>query len=485
MLAHLRTSVLVSITALLCVGWLTLPAWPSIVGVWFDDGTYSHGLLLIAVCVWLVWRSVRQHGWPIANVDWRWLIPLFIIVVLFRLSSMAALELPQRLLLVPLLLCLTGALGGRAWLKLVLFPLILMSLAIPMWGLLIAPLQALAVLVVSNLLALINIPASIDETHIRIAAGTFAVSQGCSGLRYLLVAAAITLLWGHLYLRDLRIILFYFLIGTALALVSNWVRIAALILIGHYTDMQHPLMADHNNFGWYIFAAALLPLFWIGRQLPHRDQGAANEPEPEPAPSAAHPLITVTILASLILPALFLKVVPDMRLLHAPLAAEGWQAVQPRPQDWQPVMPGADLRWHLAYQNHDGARIRLNLYWYNHQRPGAELLAENNVLLTDNWRSNSIISSCPQAWRCSQIQQDGNERVMMYSYLVNGRLVISPVMLKLQQLLAGLSGNTGAALIAVDTDCQHSCTTALMVLPEQANGILNDFFDQLGTGVSL
>lgn len=482
MLVHLRTSVLLPIAALLCVGWLSWPAWPSISSVWFDDGTYSHGLLLIAVCGWLIWRDRRRQGWPEGNADWRWLIPLFIIAVLFRLAALAALDLPQRLLLIPLLLCLAGALGGRIWLKRFCFPLLLLSLAIPMWGLLVAPLQALAVLVVSSLLTLIDIPASIQDNHIRIAAGTFSVSQGCSGLRYLLVAAAITLLWGHLYLRNIRTTLLYLLIGTAFALICNWIRIVGLILIGHYTDMQHPLMEDHNNFGWYIFAVALLPLFWIGRQLPHRDQTTPTTPVS--APSSTHPVIALMAIALLTLPIFFLKSEPDMRLLHAPLPADGWQAVRQQQGDWKPAVPAADLRWHLAYQNADGERIRLHLYWYNHQRPGAELLAKDNALLTNGWSGDITPSPCPLLWRCMQIQRNGASRVMMYSYLVNNRLVISPVMIKLQQLQSGLSGNAGAALIALDSDCHDSCMSALLALPEQASGILNDLLDQLGYGAS-
>ena len=478
----LRSSALPAMAALLCVGWLTWPAWPSISSVWLDDGTYSHGLLLIAVCGWLIWRDGRHHGWPQARTDWRWLIPLLIIAVLFRLAAVAALDLPQRLLLIPLLLCLAGALGGLLWLKRLCFPLLLLSFAVPMWGLLVAPLQALAVLVVSALLALIDIPASIDNTHIRIAAGTFAVSQGCSGLRYLLVAAAITLLWGHLYLRDLRTTLFYLLIGTAFALVSNWLRIVGLILVGHYTDMQHPLMEDHNNFGWYIFAAALLPLFWIGRQLPHREQ--TPPAESKVAEDAVHPATAWITIAILILPAILLQARPDMRLLHAPLPAPGWQAIRPQPNDWQPAMTNADLQWHLAYQNSDGEKVRLHLYWYNHQRPGAELLDDNNTLFVDDWRGSLMPSPCPLPWRCMQIQRNQDDRVLLYSYLVNGRLVSSPVMIKLQQLLAGLSGNAGAALIALDSDCRDNCINTLVALPEQASGLLNDLLGQLGNGAS-
>lgn len=112
------------------------------------------------------------------------------------------------------------------------------------------------------------------------------------------------------------------------------------------------------------------------------------------------------------------------------------------------------------------------------------MLGDNNALLVDDWRGSLIPSPCPLPWRCMQIQQNRTERVVMYSYLVNGRLVSSPIMIKLQQLLAGLSGNAGAALIALDSDCRDNCISTLVALPEQASGLLNDLLGQLGNGAS-
>ena len=73
---------------------------------------------------------------------------------------------------------------------------------------------------------------------------------------------------------------------------------------------------------------------------------------------------------------------------------------------------------------------------------------------------------------------------MMYSYMVNGRLVSSPVMIKLQQLLAGLSGRSGAALIALDSDCRENCISTLATLPEQADDLLDDLLGQISNGAS-
>jgi EpsI family protein len=470
---------LLLVVALLSALALTWPAWQEITLVWWDDGTYSHGLLLAAVCLWLIWRDIRQHGWPAIQPDWRWLPALLLCALLFRLTLLASLNLPQRVLVLPLFLSLLGSVAGSAWLRRMLFPALLFSLALPIWGLLVAPLQLLAVAVVGSLLGLIDIPAVINDTHIRIAAGTFAVSQGCSGLRYLLVAAAVTLLWGHLYLRDWRTTLLYVLIGTLFALISNWLRILGLILIGHHTDMQHALMQDHNSFGWYIFAAALLPLFWIGRHLPYR-QSEQTAPA-KILPTTARPTAALLAMLALIAPTLLLQLDADRRVLHAPLPANGWQADRPQPQDWRPAFSGADQHWQLAYRQ-DPRRLNLHLFWYNLQRNDAELLGAGQTLLADGWTSVQIEQHCPPAWQCLVLRSGQRERVAMASYLVNGRLTASNRQAKLQQLLAPLSGNSAAALIAFDGNCNGDCEAALVQLIEDSAAPRHDLLSQLGIG---
>jgi exosortase/archaeosortase family protein len=36
-------------------------------------------------------------------------------------------------------------------------------------------------------------------------------------------------------------------------MLTNWLRITALILIGQYSDMQAEIISDHNMFGWWLF----------------------------------------------------------------------------------------------------------------------------------------------------------------------------------------------------------------------------------------
>jgi exosortase len=459
--------------------WVTAPTWQGVTSVWFDDGTYSHGLLLVLVCCWLLWRDWRQLRSPAANPDWRWLTPLLLISALYQLALVASIDLLQRLLLLPLLLTLVAALGGTGWAKRMLFPSLMLSLAIPLWGLLITPLQWLAVWATGGLLNWLDIPAAIHATHIRIAAGSFEVSEGCSGLRYLLVAAAITLLWGKLYLRDWRITALYLGIGILAALLTNWIRILGLILVGHHTEMQHPLMDDHNSFGWYIFAAMLIPLFWIGHQLPHAGTRTQPQLSASTASSPKPALLLILPLVALGLPALLLTSGADERLLHPPLPGEGWQLRTPEPTRWRPDFVGADQQWHLQYGHNQMSPLFLHLYWYGWQRKGTELLGQGNQTRRSQWPWQPLDSDCPPGMACGQWQDPAAGRVMMYGFMVNGTLTTSVWRAKLSQLLAPLSRRPGAALVLFERDCHHDCAEALSSLIRDSAPLRDDLWAQL------
>jgi exosortase/archaeosortase family protein len=48
-------------------------------------------------------------------------------------------------------------------------------------------------------------------------------------------------------------------VALALGLFTNWVRIFVLVLVGYYSQMKSGLVADHETFGWLLFAGVVLP----------------------------------------------------------------------------------------------------------------------------------------------------------------------------------------------------------------------------------
>lgn len=463
----------------------TLLLWPTlsyVARVWLDDGTYSHGLLLLAVSVWLIYRDRRHHHWPQARPWWPGLAAVALIMMLYLVALLAAVEVLQRLLVLPLYLAVAATALGPAPTRRLLFPVLLLLLALPVWGLMIPSLQGLAVAVVSFLLDAWSIPARIEGNLISIPEGRFEVAQGCSGLRYLLVAATFALLWGHLYLKNRWHTLAFLAAALLGALLINWARIFLLVLIGRATDMQHPMMEDHNNLGWYVFAVALLPLIWWGRRLPHKDKETRNTATP-PTTTATTTGNTAPALAAaliLLLPLLAKEDAPSSRPLtfHPPIADESWRLQRPDSPHWAPQYQGLDKRWHLQYRQGQQS-YRLYLGWYNRQHDGAELYMYGNRLVPEGWREQGVVAGCPDQAECRIIGRDDDRHVVVRWHIVNQRPVGSRLLGKWHQLLALVRDAPGAAVLGLETRCLTDCEESLQWLLSASDAVRRDTLDQL------
>lgn len=463
----------------------TILMWPTLKGVlavWASDGTYSHGFLLAAVCLWLIWRDRRRSPWPAPTIWWPGLLLTGTLVAVYLVALLAAVDVLQRLLILPLYLAVTATLIGKSPARRLLFPALLLLLAIPVWGLIIPLLQKMAVATVSTVLDWQGLPVVIHTNHIRIPEGTFEIAQGCSGLRYLLVAGAVTLLWSHLYLRRWRDRILYNLVGIAAALMTNWIRIYWLILIGHYTRMQSPLMEDHNMFGWYIFAGMLVPLLWLGRRLPQRQPAPASTTTLSVAPqsNAGPTILALLVSAGLLLP-LHWRDRPESRealAFHPPIVSQPWRLQAPAAGSWQPLYLGLDQDWHLQYAN-DRGRYRVYLGWYDHQRDGAELNNHANRLAPRGWNVATPVSPCPAKALCREVVFQGEPHVVVRWHVVNHREVGSILAEKWQQLLAEVGGSPGAGVLAFETACHPDCHSSLNWLLSASADVRRDILRQM------
>jgi hypothetical protein len=50
-----------------------------------------------------------------------------------------------------------------------------------------------------------------------------------------------------------------------------------IILIGHYSEMQSPIVEDHNSLGWYIFVPFIFLLFYFGSKLEKNQPDVASK----------------------------------------------------------------------------------------------------------------------------------------------------------------------------------------------------------------
>ncbi len=260
--------------------WFSTPTIASIYPTW-SSYDYSHGYLIFPMAVLLLGGEVRRaplESFAPSPAGFA----CFAVIVLVMVAAHAATTLFFAHLALPLLwMSAVWAFAGAANARRTMLPLGFLYFAIPVWDILLEPLRQLTIFVVSAWIRAAAVPAFIEGNLIRLPSGTLEVSGGCAGLRYAIVASALGAFGGILRFRRWKPTLLLMLLGLALALFGNWLRVFIMVIAGHASKMQSYLVVEeHNSLGWAIFVICLLPLFYVIRKLQSMDEAVLSVETP-------------------------------------------------------------------------------------------------------------------------------------------------------------------------------------------------------------
>lgn len=257
------------------VALLNLPIMTTLWHYSFDDGTYSHAFLVPFIVLYLYYTLHESNELQFrSKISWPALILLILSAYSLFVASTAQITLAYWLATL-MLLCASINFIFIPSIKL-FFPALYFIFLIPLWGILTIPLQDLSVIAVNTLMGFTSIPVFVENQFVHIPSGVFEIAGGCSGLRYLLTSLAISSLFIFLHLRNIKNIVAFAALAILGALITNWLRIAILIIIGHQTEMTSDLMTDHNMFGWYLYAPFMLLLFKVGGTLADKENNVQS-----------------------------------------------------------------------------------------------------------------------------------------------------------------------------------------------------------------
>jgi exosortase len=450
--------------------------WPSTIifyEKWSDYSiqTFTHGWLILAICVALVVRSRREIAAAPAKASGGALLALAGAVVLWLVcyrASIEGLEVP----FVPVIfwLAATAAFGWAVG-RLLLFPVGYFYFAVPAWyG---TPLKDLTVLVMRGVLALTGPPATITGDVISLPNGAFIIEEGCSGLHFMIVGLAVAALYGEQRRDPWRIRLRQLALMAALALLANWVRVYTVIQAGYLTNMQSYLVrVSHLGFGWCVFAAALLVFFWVAPVLePDTVPVSASTPPPV-RPTLLRPELTgfvAAIATLLLLPGLSaaLKLAhqtPAVRESGSVDPSGGWH---PLPDDigseWMPLFAAADLLKLQSFGNSAGDTVQVLTVGYRTQRQGAELVGETSSLVGEGLQSvaEQVVDSPAGAFGEVEVIDARHARSLIWwRYEVAGRKLVSPFAQQVWYGINAIAWNPSASLIALRAACGADCNSA-------------------------
>ncbi|MCC5813106.1 MAG: exosortase, partial [Ectothiorhodospiraceae bacterium] len=201
------------------------------------DEAYSHGLFVLGVTGFLLYRVLRHSRFPL-NPSPSGMVLAVLTALVITTADVINILIVQQVGVVFLWWTIAVAiLGWHAGLRLAI-PIGFLYYAVPVWDYLTRALVNAAVVVNDFLLGFMGIHFRVDGVYIQLLdVGTFEVADGCSGLRYLVVALTLSTLFSALNFSRVREWLLLHAAAIGLALLVNWVRIFVIILAGYQTDM--------------------------------------------------------------------------------------------------------------------------------------------------------------------------------------------------------------------------------------------------------
>ena len=276
-----------------------------------------------------------------ANLDWR-----------IGMWTLAAITIAITLLTV-------NVIGGKAWVKILAFPILFILTGVPWPGHIEIPvttgLMRFGAFIATELLNLFGVVADQQGSVVETAAGLIGVDEACSGIKSLQTMVMIALFLSDFTpfrgLRRFWLVVF----GAILAMVTNLIRIIVLAFIGTQGGSQ-AVDTWHDITGSLAFAAACLTLIILARFLPgmRSKPKSSGQPDGQSADTPSDQQIAARPIFRLVIAACVLWLV-GTEVVRAwwfqstlPIEGRRWTAIWPESGvNQQPVKVSDSIREQL------------------------------------------------------------------------------------------------------------------------------------------
>ena len=461
-------------------GLLLVLYWQTAVSVhlrWIKlDQSYSHGYLLFGLGLYFAWLQryrLAAKPLPFSPI---YAVPLLLVSLAWGVAQLLSVQVVAQLMLPLAFLAAIATAFGYAFARCLFVPVALLYVGIPIWeDFLNTPLRVMTVNAVGSVLQMVSFPASITGFRIEIPYGAFMVAGGCSGLGFFLTGLTIALSYAYLNLSSTVKRVAFVVFCIVVSVVSNWVRVGALVVIGYVSRMQNALITGgHLMFGWYLFAGAMVIMLLVGHQIAKRDEpndfGDASDYRSTAKPSRAGLALAIAGLA--IGPALtyayFAAPTANVALrFAAPVVSTPSEAAH-----WQPDFRGWSAAAHGTLPVQGASDIDINVFYYARQSQNRKLISFENRIADPKTSHIEEESKVPATTAGGVPVNEaiisnavGARRVVWYWFDIGGATATSgsrTIVLALERLLT--HGRTDGALVAVSMTCPFDCESERVAL---------------------
>jgi EpsI family protein len=445
---------------------------------WRDVQDYHHGILILATTiVWLVKLAPTLDAEPLRPRPIATL-PLLMALTAWVIAWRANGDLAHQLLFPVILGLIVCASAGTRVVRSVALPLACLVFAIPVWDFVTPALQWLTVHVTHLLLGIAGVPVIVEESTITLPGGVFAVVEGCSGKRYLVISLAVACFAGAGMRLSGRRRLVLIGLSALAALVANWLRVITIVMAGYLTHMQHYLVrVEHRSFGYVLFAGLVAVVIWLASRLAEsvsprsavRNASRVEEAPVQAIPRAAWPpLILLLLPVGAELASSPSDGVSVPRIASLPVLTNAWQGPLPPSSSWQPQFHGAAAELRAAYSSAQGdVEIYLNVYGY--QQPGRELVQGSNSIVAPMraipFARTATTADALRAGKAHPAMRratdvTGEQWIIAFTHTVGGRLTTTPAQAQFWLGVQSLLGGAPSGTLAIAARCNGNCEQA-------------------------
>ena len=365
--------------------------------------TFAHGLLVLPIFGYLVWRDRERLDAVVVRPYAPALIGLALAGFVWMLGDLSATIGVSQFAMVAMVALAVCAVLGVAAVRALAFPLAFLFFAVPFGSFMLPWLMQMTADFTVAAVRLSGVPVYREGMMFYLPSGAWSVVEACSGLRYLIASVMVGALYAYLTYRSPRRRLLFVGVSIVVPLIANWLRAYLIVMLGHLSDNRLATGVDHLIYGWVFFGVVMLIMFWVGAKW--REDLDDTPPVRKPVPAVesgrgvsrygAAVIVATAVLIGLWKPAAYALNAPaeQSNLALQPLTSTAdWAATAQTSIEWVPAFDAPSAALHQAFRNGD-AEVALLVAYYRDQTQKSEAVSGESDLLESADRQWRLIST--------------------------------------------------------------------------------------------
>ena len=405
-----RPTLFLLVTMAIGLGWLLYDA--GLLKIWIEDEEYGHGLMVIGVLVYVLYRNQQALVPRDTSTTWVGVFLTLVALVMFVLGELSGIAPIRMYSIWGFALAATFSIGGWPLFRKLLVPLLIIFLLIPLPNVLGPMLTSQLQLISSKLgvwvIRLFGGVVYLEGNVIDMGGGAkLLVAEACAGLRYLFPLMSIGAIAGYLMRAPIWMRWAVFLATIPVTIFMNSFRIGVTGLLVDAYGMSHTEGFLHFFEGWVVFVASLLILIlfaWgLVKLLPghstlatvfsfdHIFDAYASQTTGQRRWQTRSPV--VVFMTALLVAVVFTT--PAVKRDDAPVASKPmssfplqlgkWKARESRLPVSIETSAGATDYYYGDFRSPDNQRINLYIAYYADQKLGAAPHSPTVCIPGDGW----------------------------------------------------------------------------------------------------